>query len=47
MGRGRGTEPEDYDKPKKMKKIGEPVQCVRVHRFEIKYVNVTTSFSFP
>lgn len=46
-GMGGETEPEDYDKPKKMKKIGEPVQCVRVHRFEIKYVNVTTSFSFP
>lgn len=50
---GRGGEgerekrTEDYDKPKKMKKIGEPVQCVPVHRFEIKYVNVTISFSFP
>lgn len=46
-GEGEGAEPEDYDKPKKMKKIGEPVQCVPVHRFEIKYVNVTISFSFP
>lgn len=29
------------------KKWKKPVQCVPVHRFEIKYVNVTISFSFP